>query len=468
MKILFINPPMQVGRSVNFPPHGLFYVSHAAGIKGYDTEILEIDGHGYSKEKSSELIKNSRADVYGIGGLVTVYPYLYWLIPEIRKINPTAKIILGGAVASSLRERCFQKFDIDFEVIGEGEVTIVELLNEIKSTHNYASVKGIGYRNKDGAVVYTENRPLMESLDAVPMFNDELFPMETYLQNKGRVIQIHAQRGCPCSCTFCFNCYRVVSGKVRYRPVKNILDEVEYNKNKYKDKVKLFAIMGECITMNKQWLLEFCKEICKRKLKIKYRVSSRVDTIDEEKLYWLKKSGCVNMSLGLESGSEKILKIMKKGTSVEKNKQAVAISNKYIKKVDVSIILGYIGETHETMAETVKLTQEILTKEIPQTFFATPFPGTELYRMALEKNFIKDEEKYLLSLDKIFIDEKSINLTEMSDDEAKKMVHKARRDIVIYYYYHKPWLAFAQLKNDLLNLGVKKSIEKIYSKMISN
>ena len=460
MKILLINPPMQINRKPTFHPLGIFYISQELKRNGYDAEILDIDGYRYPKYEVSKILKGADSDLFAIGGLATVYPYLYWLVPEIKRLKPKAKIILGGAIASSLSERCFEKFDIDYEIIGEGEITIIELLKEMRTTKNFNQVKGIGYRGKEGKIIFTEKRPLMPSLDDVPMFKSDFLPMESYLQNTKGTLQIHTQRGCPWSCTFCFNCFRVTSSKVRYRPFNKVVDEIEFFKNKYGDKIKLFAISGECITMNKEWIVNFCKEILKRKLKIKYRVTSRVDTIDKEKLGWLKKSGCNIISLGLESGSDKILKIMKKGASVEQNRKAVLLTKKFIKHIEAYIMLGYAGETKETLRETVKFCKEISVR--PDIFFATAYPGTELYKMASEKGRIKDDEEYLMGLDTTLILDPSLNLTDMPDNEAKDELKAAIHDVRRHYYFTQPLVTVRNLFISLKEKGCKSTLNKIF------
>jgi len=258
MKILLINPPMQENDKPSFPSFGITYIAHELRKHSYAVELLDIDAYRYTKSEVAKLIENSGADIVGIGGLVTVYPYLFWLIPEIKKLNPGAMIILGGPVASSLREKCFKEFTIDYEVIGEGEITIIELLKALNTGLMLESIEGIGFK-KDGEIIFTEKRPLMSSLEGVPTFDDTMFPMEALLKNTGGVFQIHAQRGCPMSCTFCFNSFRVVDRDVRYRPINAVVNEIELFKNKYKEKITLFAISGECIASNKEWLIGFCK-----------------------------------------------------------------------------------------------------------------------------------------------------------------------------------------------------------------
>lgn len=419
-------------------------------------QILDIDGCRYSKEEVYEFVKNTSVDIVGIGGLSTVYPYLFFLVPLIRELHTHSKIVLGGAIASSMKEKCFAKFDIDYEVIGEGEETMVDLLREIQTTGNYDSIKGIGYKRSDGEVVFTGKRTLMPSLDNVPMFDDSLFPMESYLRESGGYLQVHMQRGCPFSCTFCFNNFRVVSGGARYRPFEQVVDEIEYFKGKYGNIINTYALSGECVTADKGWIIDFCKEVLRRNLRINYRVTSRVDTFDKEMLEWLKKSGCRIMLIGVESGSKKILKIMKKGIIPEKAKSAVSLSRKYIKSVEASMILGYVGEDRDTLRETVVFSKKLGVK--PFVMFATAFPGTELYRMALEKGKIKDEEEYLMGLDAEDIGMLKLNLTDIPDSEAKKTLLGARKEIYNYYNFTRPWLLIIAIINRIKYSGFWKKI----------
>ena len=106
MNVLLINPMMGINNHSGVPPLGIYYIYHSLKEEGHSVQILDIDGHRYSKERVYEFVKNTPVDVVGIGGLSTVYPYLFFLVPLIRKLHPYAKIVLGGAVASSMKEKC--------------------------------------------------------------------------------------------------------------------------------------------------------------------------------------------------------------------------------------------------------------------------------------------------------------------------------------------------------------------------
>lgn len=468
MNVLLINPPMSLDTAPRFPSFGMAYLVQELKKYGHSVEYLDVDACRYSRSEVVELIERSQPDIVGIGGLVTVYPYLHWLVPEIQRLKPGAPIILGGPVASSLREICFERFAIDFMVIGEGEVTLLELLQQLQGDRKFNAVKGIGFR-ENGRVVFTPDRPLMGSLDNLPRFDDTLFPMEKLLANSGGIFQIHTQRGCPSNCGFCFNAFRVVGKNVRYRRVRDVVDEIKYFKEKYREKITLFPLTGECITMNKPWILDFCQTLLRENLNINYRVTSRADTLDEERLEWMAKSGCRSISIGIESGSDKILKLMKKGATVEKGRRAIALAKKYIPSLEISIMLGYVGEDRETLAETKRFCKEIGVK--PLFFHATPFPGTDLYRLALAKDKIGDEETYRMQLGLMSILRDSINLTDMPDKEAAREIgklisevnrHYLWRDVSSSETWRKMWL---KARRDGLGKTVTKALDVLKKKL---
>ncbi|MBW8000485.1 MAG: B12-binding domain-containing radical SAM protein [Planctomycetes bacterium] len=461
-EVLLINPVLVE----NLPPRnisfGIAYIAQQLMSYGYGVEILDVDTHRYDKKEVLERIEKSSCDIIGIGSLVTAYSYLSWLIPAIKDLKPDIKIVLGGGIATAIPERCLVRFDIDYAVIGEGEVTIIELLKTLNENRSVKDVAGIAFRDND-EVIFTVPRPHMPSLDDVPALNTALFPVEKILNNSKGVFAIHAQRGCPWRCTFCFNCFRTSeTSRVRYRPVKNVVDEIESLHKRLP--IKYFYLSGECVVVNKRWILAFCKELIERKLKIKYRVTSRLDTLDEERLKWLSQSGCEILSFGLESGSPKILKIMKKNINLEKAKQILKLAQKYIPTIEVSIMYGYIGETEETIKETTTYCKEL--NILPAYFFATAYPGTELWDMAIEQGHIKDEEEAMMNLSSIT--DFNINLTKMTDEEILRLQKESKREMQMHYFLRNPFVLpekfFGLLKNKRLKTRYAKNQNLFSSK----
>jgi radical SAM superfamily enzyme YgiQ (UPF0313 family) len=201
-----------------------------------------------------------------------------------------------------------------------------------------------------------------------------------------------------------------------------------------------------------------------RKINIPYRVTSRVDTIDEERLEWLKKSGCIAMSFGLESGSDTILKIMKKNATTQKGLRAVHLARKYIPSLEASIILGYLGETRATLLETVDFCKRLGVR--PLLFYPMPFPGTELYKNAVDKGLIKDEESYLMTMSQNTITEFSLNVTDMSTEEAVKEVFLARKQIENFYWQDFVKSIISVIRTQGLMVFAQKALKRLRPKFL--
>lgn len=453
-KILLINPVL----IENLPPRiisfGIAYIAQQLISYGYEVEILDIDANRYTKEEVLKRIGKSACDIVGIGSLVTAYSYLSWLIPEIRRLKPNIKIILGGGIATAIPARCIERFGVDYVVIGEGEITIIELLRTLDKGGNILEVDGIAFRDNSG-LKFTKPRQLMPSLADVPHINIKLFPIEKLLKNNNNDFQIHVQRGCPNSCTFCFNCFRIANNRVRYRPVKNVIDEIESVRHKLP--IRYFYLSGECVVMNKKWILTFCKELIERKVDIRYRVTSRLDTLDEERLEWLNRSGCKILSFGLESGSPDILRIMRKNIDLEKAKRIIELAKKYIPAIEISVMYGYVGENRQTIGETTAYCKKL--GILPTFFFATAYPGTELWRMAVEGGYINDEEKAMMNLSNI--SEFSVNLTGISDDKLLSLKKESEYEIMKHYYLRNPLKLVGRVFSVLRQKGLRNTYLKV-------
>lgn len=455
-KVLLVNPVLIEDQPPRIVSFGIAYIAQKLISCGYKVEMLDIDANRYPREEVLKRIEDSRCDIVALGSLVTAYRYLSWLVPEIRRLKPDKKIIVGGGIASAIPSRCVERFGIDYAVVGEGEITIIDLLRTLENDGNISEVNGIAFRDESG-VRFTEPRQLMPSLADVPPLNAGLFPMELLLKNNNYDFQIHVQRGCPNSCTFCFNCFRVVSNKVRYRPVENVISEIESARKRFP--VKRFYLAGECVVMNKKWILTFCKEVVKRKMDIEYRVTSRMDTMDEERLEWLKRSGCKIMSLGLESGSPDILKIVNKNIDLEKAKKIVRLAKKYIPKIEIGVMYGYIGETERTIRETTEYCKQL--DIVPAFFFATAYPGTKLWEMAVERGYIKNEEERMMNLGNI--SDFSVNMTDMSDETLLRLKSKSEYEIMKHYFLRHPSKFPEKMLSALKHKGLRNTYLKIRS-----
>lgn len=407
--VLLINPIVREWAAPNCVPSGLLYLSSVLKKEGHRVDILDWNGHRYSQPEVERKIKTNAGgyDLVGIGGIVTTYESTKWVASIVKKCHPSVPVIVGGPLATSASEVLLKNMKIDGVCVGEGELTMVDLM---KNMENLERVKGIAYMD-DGKIKVNPPREIIKDLDAIPFPDYEnLDTLEVYLKNPigylnkrkwadgkpiGEInsINITSARGCPFSCNFCYSKYLGVV--YRRRSVKNVVDEMEYTIEKFDCGYIHFT---DELSFTKQRIHEFCDEIDRRGLKVLWGGTFRMDTLDKESMERMRDAGCRHMACGIESFSQKMLKAMNKIADVKKVKENLVLAKKIIDDVDTSFIIGYPGETEETIQESIDACKSLnLAPNI--IFFATPYPKTVLYDLALKRGLIKDEAKYVESLD---------------------------------------------------------------------
>lgn len=304
------------------------------------------------------------------------------LLPNGEEVLAGAKrngciTIAGGPHPTIAPRETLKNPDIDVIVIGEGEVTLVELVRTMETNGDLSGVPGIGFR-RNGVPVITPAREFVSDLDSLPIADRELldtFPR--YLD--GLALNVSAIRGCPFRCTFCQpTLFNLFGKKIRSRTPENVVSELELLYRRYK--IRDFFFVDDLFTVNKGWLEEFRESLSAAGLigKVRFSINSRVDLINEEIIRTLKAIGTYYLLLGLESGSQEMLDVCKKGTTVQQGIDAVQLAGTYGIRTHAYILLGLPGET----AETLKATEVLLERLRPDTVHisvATPFIGTELF-----------------------------------------------------------------------------------------
>lgn len=415
MKILLINPPVREWSKPNVFPLGLGYIASVLLKSGYKVDVLDINAHRFSPEDVERKIKAMDFDIAGIGGIVTTYKYIKWLTRVIKESHPDKKIVVGGSVASSIPKIMLEKNPIDIICIGEGEETVKELVKAVENKRDLSMVKGIWYKDAGGNLHQNEARPPIKDLDSIPFPAWDLFPMEIYLKNPvgapnrnkwldgsidGRAplsINLFATRGCPYQCIYCYHDF--MGQRYRHRSPESVMREIRHMYNRYK--VLYFHFIDDEFVMNKDFVYKFSallkafsEEIGK---KITWGCAGRANLMTEELITAMADAGCVLIGYGIESGSQKVLDLIKKKVTVEEAKSAVRLTKKHLGWADCSFMVGYPGETKETIQETIDFCKELdLAPEV--IFFLTAYPGTELYELALKDGKIADEEEYVLNL----------------------------------------------------------------------
>ena len=432
MKILIVNPPIRLTDKPRHIPHGLAILANIIR-KRFDCQIRFIDwnAHRYSEEKFKSLIKDYSCDIALIGGLIPVYKYLIRISNIIKGYHPKCKVIAGGSAAMSVPETLLENADVDVVCTGEGEVTIVELIEVLKEEKkpDLSKIQGIAYRaEKD--VIINPQRPLIKNLDIesdMPAY--DLLAMDIYLANQviglGKDIDFISGRGCPFHCTFC---YQPWGKKNRCHSADFLTDSILYLKKKYQ--INFVSFQDDLFIANKKRLYEFCEQRNKYFPDIYWSCTGRANICDEELVQTIRMSGCTLVSYGFESGSPRMLGSMKKNISLHQMEEVVRLNRKYGFPIPVSFILGMPGEDTQSCNETVDFClNNNLT--LDSLMYATPYPGTELFDFSIKTGRIKKEGIHDFVMQLGDAREFVINLTDAFTDQElqdryKKMISKTK------------------------------------------
>jgi len=468
MKALLIQPPHYYGKNTRPPQQfhlGLGYIARSLKNKGHELEVLDIYAHQYSDGEVENKINGlgQDIDVVCISALSTQYKYTKWLIKKL-KARFDKPIIVGNALATFSTKILLENSDVDICVIGEGEETIVELLDNLGSVDK---VLGVSYR-KNGKICSTPPRPYIKNLDTIDPPLREVFPMSIYLDNcylwgnpEIRATNIVTARGCPFSCRYCSKTF---SG-VRLRTIKNVIKEIESLREDYN--VKAIYFNDELTLVNKQRSYELCDYF--KKSKLRWVCQGRVDKVDMDLLKCMKDSGCVALGFGVESGSQRILDNMNKGIKIEQAIEAIKATKKVGIQPIIQMMYGYEGEDEESIAQTVSFFKTINFPTMPFSP-TTPLPGTVLYANAREKGLIKNEDEYVEKLDWGYCSEREIliNFTKFSNEEFTR--RKAELERTINSNYRKyltthPWVAlkiiFKKIRSYYERYGLLKTFKRM-------
>jgi len=413
-------------------PFGIAYLAGYLRQKGEDVRVLfRPDNPAHYRDFVRRVVA-LKPLLVGFGSL---YPDLYEVRELVRILCEERRsfpVVIGGQMVSPTPEFAVEITGADYGAIGEGEIIFYELVNALREHRDPSDVKGLAIR--DGKLVkLTGPGEFIDDLSKLPPVPYDMFPAEKWLpigryyvgmaqphwRYNDRVISIHGGRGCPYKCNFCYH-----HSKDRYRSISEMVAEADELLHRYDANMLYFG--DDLVLSGPRRAQELTESLAKLKRPIEYSVSCRFDIlsrIDDNVLREMKRTGCRTMGLGVESGSQRILDIMHKGTTVDQ----IVTGLRRLKDVGilptVSIMVGQLSETVEDVKQSMALMIETVRydKNIQYAFtITTPFPGTELYYIALQKGILKDHHDFYERFDpKIQMFEVSVNLSNMSDTEVE-------------------------------------------------
>lgn len=384
MKVLLVIPKT-IGRYIKptVPHAGIGYIASILLKNNHNVEILDMRVHPHIKDLFKK-INTFKPDMVGLTSPSRGYMIAYNLIREIKK-QYNIPIIIGGPHASTIEEQILEDTPADYAVMGEGEYTILDLVNEVYPS----KIKGLMWRDK-GKIVKNPYRDWIEDLDSLPFPTYGKFEVDQLIERR---IPIVSSRGCPFLCNFCL-AYKVMGRKFRKRSAENVVAEIEHW---YKQGFKEFEFSDDNFTFDIERAEKICDLIIAKKLKIKFLLGNgiRVDRVDENLLRKMKKAGCTFIAYGVEAINENVLKLMKKGISKDKVTKAIIMTHKLGIQTQANFIIGCAGDTFKTFKEALEYSKILPVDEVRFNNMI-PYPGTELYDW-VKKNgtFLYPPEYYL-------------------------------------------------------------------------
>jgi radical SAM superfamily enzyme YgiQ (UPF0313 family) len=394
VKVLLVNPTMlEHGKFIDgykgtrpvLPPLGLAYI--AAVLEQHGHKVIILDGM-VEERSMQEIGQISKGyDFVGITSTTFVALLLYKTAAAIKEANPGITIIAGGPHPTVMPEEVLKDKNIDFVTIGESEYSMLEII-EGKDPKD---ILGIGYKehiwenhiDKGIKLCFTPQRPLISDLDSLPLPARHLLNMSLYRSSEVRAkrhpaLHMLSSRGCPHNCSFCSN--RLMHRQsLRMHSPERVIQEMETLINDYG--AKEIHFWDDNLALNKDRLLKICNLIKEHGIDIPWNCESRVDTIDEERLSAMKDAGCFQISYGLESGSERVLKMVNKNITLKQIQDAIRWTNKLGMESRGYFMFGYVGETYDEMLQTLNFSHSI---DLDYASFAllVPLPGSLEYEKA--------------------------------------------------------------------------------------
>lgn len=363
-------------------PLGIAYIASFIRSNGHSVKLVDVKLFGNEwKQKITDIVKGEKPSFIGISCVTPAMPDALRIAETVKSVDKNIKIVLGGPHPSAIPEECISYENVDIVCVGEGEYTFLDLLEG----KELSKIKGLCYIEK-GKIKVTPPRDLISDLDSLPWPAYDLLPIHSYGNPfLGKSIIMVTGRGCPYNCLFCSS-KTINRQRYRLRSVKNVVDEIEYLYKNYNLRGFLFA--DDTFTMIPKRTEELCNEIMRRGLKISWGCDTRVDAMTPELARLMKSSGCNLVKLGIESGDEKILKIIRKGITLDQVRRAVKIVNAAGIKAHGFFIIGHPYDTEESVRRTIDFAKS-LPLDYAQFSVLTPYPGTDVLDMAKRKEGIE-------------------------------------------------------------------------------
>lgn len=389
---LLINPPW-ISKDENIwhgiksamPPLGLLSVAAYTESKGHSVQVIDVHVEKLSTEEVAQRIKALQPRVVGLSVVTATANAAHAIARLVKEQVPDCLVVFGGVHPEAMPAEVLCNRAVDVVVRGDGEETFLELVEQVP----LAQVAGISYREGQD-VIHNRPRAMEMNLDKYPFPAYHLVPMEKYYPAIGAYKRLPAinmvmTRGCPGKCNFCNSAKTVL----RTRSAEHVVQEIKYLKEKYG--IREIQFYDDTFTVMKPNVMKFCELMIQEKLDVTWAAFVRSDCFSEEMAAAMKKAGCHQLLIGVESGDDEILRFIGKPINREKTAQTIHIARKAGIDARAAFIFGNQGETLASMQKTLDFSLE-LDPDIALYNICTPYPGTQLYKWAKQNGYLVTEE----------------------------------------------------------------------------
>jgi len=396
MKIVLINPSdITFGKtsstvSEKDPPLGLAYIASALQKAQHEVQIIDGVGSQLSWNDMCETLSKSDPDIIGITTHTRVLRSAFELAIKSKEYYPRVLVVLGGHGTFTIEEQILRRIEsVDIIVRGEGEETMVELADALEEGRSIGEILGVCFKRSEGNVVINPPRPFIQNLDLLPFPARHLLPMTSYIRERFSGIlgresfkgtALISSRGCPFSCVFCA-ATKFYGHRWRPRSAENVIDEIEHLYLSYK-KLGLngFVVADDNFLVDPKRVMKICDFLIDRGLShLKWMCDARVDSAEEKLYSKMYEAGCRVLAFGIESGNDKVLRLIKKGITTDMVRRAVKIAKSVGLKIWGYFLFGLPGDTDETIMDTIRFSEELDLDNV-EIHPVQMYPGTEMGR----------------------------------------------------------------------------------------
>lgn len=446
MKILLVNPAFYDGnefrnrfddyidwiRGGNLyvapfePPIGLAFLSSYLKKAGHEVALLDMQGLLMDSVELSKRIAEERPGIVGITAMTPTIPEALQVAEISKQALPEALTVLGGVHPTLAPEEVLADRHVDYVIRGEGEYALTALAGALESGSPVEEIDGLCFK-REGELVIRGKASLIRDLDTLPIPDYEAFPVERYIEHNShlrnmRGISMIVSRGCPYQCTFCA-VHQTMGRKWRIKSPERVVEEVLAIKNRYGIEGVWFK--DSIFNLNRRWTREFCELMIDRQVNVSWQALTRIDLIDEDELQLMKLAGLTQLDLGIETGSPKSLKRLRKGVSVEQIREKVSLAKRHV-NVFGFFMIGIPGEDEADVRQTFEMAKSLDLDRWTWSIYS-PLPGSTLYDELVIEGKI---EPYRLDHHQVHFTEAYEGICDIEPARLKELY----REINDYFY----------------------------------